>query len=717
MVPALLRRHAVTVVMAVLAVAFGVYLYAIDSGRVTTKELEARKRNLLRAWRRAEISELAIQQGAEMVRIFKRTDDAGDVMYYLAGGEPADPISVDKLLSVLEFATPERRVEPGGDRGAMGLIAPRAQLTVRMGKVVYKLAVGGPAPAPPGGAYAELEGEGTFVVARDLVTELLRPRDVYRARTLVPYLSSSLSELGLEGAGGERRFVAGDWGGWAVTRDQQKIRVDRDVFDRMLTALAEVRAEAFTSDAEADRALEGAAMKVRIVMTPKAKGLPRAVIDVGGDCPSHPENIVAVHREPAPRKSACVPKAVLRALATPQEKFVDHHLFSLRPDEIEQITLVAGDATLEIARSGTGWHQRAPTDGAVEPDVGQSFARSLHDLTAESIAGPGSPDSPATASATVTKVDGGEEKLGSETIELGTIGADGFVEARRVVDGARLRLTADAAAMLRPSGLALRSRKVVDEPASRVRSVTIDSPSLRQVLRRSSSGGFTLEEPTSLAVDAGLANDVTEALVKLRADRWVADHDDGSFGLSQPSARYEIDLEKSQIRIETGRATSGGVFARVVDRPEVFVLGESARRTIETWAVDRSYFMLEPAEVRHIRLVRGATKWELDAARGGPDAGAAVERFEIVRKVLAEARTEGVVHLGAPKKEEGFDAPRLSLTVRCVPPSPAEPHEIRIAVGRGDVWRDNNVVYVRRAGVNATFAMAQSKVRPLLDLK
>jgi hypothetical protein len=84
--------------------------------------------------------------------------------------------------------------------------------------------------------------------------------------------------------------------------------------------------------------------------------------------------------------------------------------------------------------------------------------------------------------------------------------------------------------------------------------------------------------------------------------------------------------------------------------------------------------------------------------------------------VLAEARAEGVVHLGAPRKEEGFDHPRLVLTVRSVPPPPAEPREIRITVGRGDVWRDNNVFYVRRAGVDATFAMAQSKLRPLLDV-
>ena len=41
----------------------------VDSGRVTTKELEARKRNLFRAWRRGDIAAISIDQKGESVRI------------------------------------------------------------------------------------------------------------------------------------------------------------------------------------------------------------------------------------------------------------------------------------------------------------------------------------------------------------------------------------------------------------------------------------------------------------------------------------------------------------------------------------------------------------------------------------------------------------------------------------------------------------------------
>src|SRR5262249_32960663 len=157
--------------------------------------------------------------------------------------------------------------------------------------------------------------------------------------------------------------------------------------------------------------------------------------------------------------------------------------------------------------------------------------------------------------------------------------------ARRVADGAILELTRDAAHALVPSGLALRSRKVVDEAVARVTRVSIESPSMHQVLHRSGTGFWTLEQPKSLAVDPGLANVVAEALGQLRADRWVADRDDGSFGFDKPRAQYQLELEGGVIRVEIGRSTSGGVFARRTDREGIFVLPRASERALETWAV------------------------------------------------------------------------------------------------------------------------------------
>jgi len=225
--------------------------------------------------------------------------------------------------------------------------------------------------------------------------------------------------------------------------------------------------------------------------------------------------VVAVRFEPPPKKAACVPKGVVGPLSTPLARLVDLHLFALRPDEMEEIRLESDGRLLEVARSGTGWHLRAPTEGKVDHDVGQSFARMLHELSAEGVVTDKSPDALGLggpkATAKITRAGVREDPV-VETVELGSDVGDGFLYARRIADGAILRLTHDAAGELLPSPFALRSRKVIDEPVGQAARISIAGPSFRQVLRRSAGGTWILDEPKSLAVDPGLASDVAERL-------------------------------------------------------------------------------------------------------------------------------------------------------------------------------------------------------------
>ncbi|HKQ70914.1 MAG TPA: DUF4340 domain-containing protein, partial [Polyangiaceae bacterium] len=568
---------------------------------------------------------------------------------------------------------------------------------------------------------AELEGEGTFVIGRDLATELTRSPDAYRGRTIVPYLASALSAIELTGAGAHRRLVrAAGGGGWSLVRGDAKVLVDRDASNRLLSALAEVRAEAFPSEIEGERALAEASSKVRLTLVPQEPAGPRAVIDIGGACPGHPEDVVAVRSEPAPKMVACVPQGVVPALSVSAEQLIDLHLFALRPDEMEEIELVAGEKKIDIVRAGPAWHMRAPTEGNVDNDVGQLFARSLHDVVAEAIVAPGTPGiglDRVRATAKIGKVDGGDDPSAFEKVEAGPEMGDGFVYVRRATDGAILKVASEAARALVPQSSSLRSRKIIDEATSRVRGVVIDGPAVQQTLRRTPNGGYSLEAPKGFAVDPGLANDVAEALAQLKAERFAADADDGSFAFARPRAKYRLELEGPKvIDVETGRSTADGVFARRVGDPAVFVLPQATVRVLDTWAVDRSYFMLDPREVRQVKIERGTERVTL-VAPSGKDAGPGAQRFDIVRNAFAAARTEGVLHLGPPRKDEGFDAPLMVLVITKGAEGSSETKVVRFAIGRGDVWRDTSVFYLRREGVDATFVMAQSKLRPLLDAK
>jgi hypothetical protein len=285
------------------------------------------------------------------------------------------------------------------------------------------------------------------------------------------------------------------------------------------------------------------------------------------------------------------------------------------------------------------------------------------------------------------------------------------------LDGAWLKVPHDAAGALIPSSVSLRSRKIVDVPVAQMERVTVDSTDVHQVLRRSPSGGWTLEEPRGFAVDPGLAADLAEAFGQLRAERWVTEEgDDGSSGLSSPRAWYQLDREGGSVRVEVGAATAGGAFARRVDLAGVFVVSSASLRALGTWAIDRSYFAVDPELVRRIDLTRGALHFEL-ASGANADAGSRAESFEVARRELGQLRAEGVVHIGAARPPEGFATPLLTVSVQLAPAVAGGPaRTLKFFIGKGDSWRDTNVFFARREGVDATFAIAQGKIRPLLEL-
>ncbi len=122
--------------------------------------------------------------------------------------------------------------------------------------------------------------------------------------------------------------------------------------------------------------------------------------------------------------------------------------------------------------------------------------------------------------------------------------------------------------------------------------------------------------------------------------------------------------------------------------------------------------MFDPSEVTEIRIDRGGKHLVLGGSRSGArDAASRVEQFEVARRALSETRAEGAVHLGAPRQGEGFDRPLMTLTVKQAGAT------IRLLIGRGDAFRDVTIYFARREGLDATFAIAQNKLRSLFDLE
>src|SRR5439155_18558281 len=130
-------------------------------------------------------------------------------------------------------------------------------------------------------------------------------------------------------------------------------------------------------------------------------------------------------------------------------------------------------------------------------------------------------------------------------------------------------VTREAADKLIVKDLQLRPRRALDEDLKHVKTLAVDRGGVVQKLERTDNGGFRLIEPKreGLEADAGLATDLAELATRLVVVRWVAEHDDGAFGLAKPRLTIDVGLADAgagarDMRIELGAPAPDGSFAR-----------------------------------------------------------------------------------------------------------------------------------------------------------
>ena len=706
-----LRKHATSIVLALLAAGIGAYAY-IDRGSVTETEKKLREGTLFPAWRREDLSRIELaNRGGDTIILERVTGDGGDSSWFLRSprSERADDAVVQKLLATLEFATALRKVDVDAASTVGGLDAPRLQASITMGPVVYRFAIGGEAPSPAGASYLRYDG-GVVVVSRDLVTELLKPVDAYRTRSIVPYLSIELAKLEITSSHGSLALTRADD---VSFRLPDGMRVSRGAIDKVWSALAETRAEAFVSDADADRATANPVITIR--MSPTLKVANEAGILVIGDvCPGHPDDVVVVRKAPT-RLSACAPKGILAGLETPAESLVDTHLFVSHDDEVTEAkleTLPLGNAPaakLEIARKTNGWHERSPVDRDLGPDEVDAANALASDLARTEGGYPKKDPAPfeARGRITVTNADGA-----IEIVELGAPNASGDRAARRSFDGAILQVSAATARKLVPRATSLRGREVWDPPIDGKNAETVSTACGDVVQSIAKSGdAWRMTAPIASDADNVLRLNVIDAVTRLRADAWVADADDGTFGFDVPCAialRVTMDGGPSEKRVFLGKEGEGGIYARIEGDAAVLVAPKDLRDLARTWLVARPRLTEKIAEfARPIAItIRGKTR----TLRGPPDKelpDPIVSDAEILDD-LGQVMLESAIHLGPARESEGFAAPRLDLKIGGDGP-------LRLRIGAETNRGEIKGYFARADGIEATFFVPRLHVDAVLD--
>jgi hypothetical protein len=734
------RAAATPIALLVLAVGAVSYAYFIDRATVSDADRAARRQDVFPTFRVDQVSRVEIDHGG-VGFVIERDPDAGpgaSLAWLLPGRrEHADPVAVDTLLRELELATRLRDVAASA---ALGLDAPRARGTVKVGAVEYRFEIGVDAPRPEGGAYMRVDGEGAFVVGRSIKVQLLRGLDAYRDRALVGLGAGDVMRLDVRGADGG--------GGFGLERDGAGFRVvgtgmraSREAAGRVFSALADVRADRFLDDGVADRL---SAAGITVTLSPQDANRPLLELRIGGACPEQPGDVVVVRMperrradggpipNPAPLGTfACTARALLDALGATTESLVDLAPLFAHADEIEQMRLEPlppGGTRVELARKESGWRERAPEERDLDQDESDSANNlALALANARGLdARRGGPDDRLAARARVTVVRSGDGA--SEVVELGAPAADGTTLARRIDDGAILRLSRTVARRFEAHAVALRPRAIWLPAFDPGEVIAIDDGCVHAMERLElRDQTWTMRSPAGLPVDASSVTDLVGAIAHAKADAWIAERDDGGFGFDGPASCTigltivgEAGRSSRRVGLVFGDEGDGGVYARALGDSAVFVVPKVLRELVSRPAVDRGRLRIDPTALTSVTLATGAGRLVLE--RSGErlvrptrerDAQGDDDRLETA---LAGFYAQAALHTGAPTPDEGMDRPILEIRARGAE-ADGGAREIRIFVGGPGHIDADEVYFARVAGVDATFAVPGRAVNAILDAR
>ena len=689
----------------------------------STKDSAGRDRRLLPVFQSEDVTRLELSSAGEKVILERAAGDGGTAAFLLVDPvkELANAAAVDKYLSELASARALRPVDPGPPLSSFGIDKPSLRVNVRTAKSSYQLALGGSAPTPEGARYlqvASADGVSKLVVvsksvAEDLAIEL----DAFRTKSLVSVSEADVARIAITSPTLKVALHRRAGTGFMLDGEPQ-VLADRETLNSLFFQLGRLSAHSFLSAHDAEAALGPARAHLEL----ETKD-PKQVIrfDAGGSCPGDPSQLVIVRRAPD-AQSACAARELEATLKLESGDFADRHAFSLRVDEVEELDITGGANKFALVRKGSGFVLHGSSDTQVELEAGNQRITALLEALGERVPTPKLSElglNPAPLTITLRSSAARDSGVVRQVVRVGNKDASGNQLVFREQDGVVLRIPHELARAFALDSTLLYARKLTEFGLSSFISAEIDRAGTRQLLRRGANEALFLDAPKGFDPDGVLSSDFIQALGALTAERFVADRDDGSFGLQHPTLSVNFaykseEIPKTERHLRFGDDTALGVYGTIEDAGPVFILPRSVRESLEILLINRAVFPTSPdaligmtleAHGHTLRLQRQGERLVASPAGSFP--------AEHVRQILenfGDLRPEGAVHTGPALPQEGMNKPTLTLTL--VPRIGAAQ---TLTFGAGDSWRATSIFYLRVSGVDATFVMAQSKVRALSD--
>jgi hypothetical protein len=263
-----------------------------------------------------------------------------------------------------------------------------------------------------------------------------------------------------------------------------------------------------------------------------------------------------------------------------------------------------------------------------------------------------------------------------------------------------MKISAETARKLLPRATALRPRPLWPEPLAGkpLRTLETSCAGLAQRVTRDGDAFRLAIDGAPLAGDTGMILDAVDALSRARADAWLADADDGTFGFDRGGCFFRATFEDGDGGVRTAGITFGadamtGTYARLDGDRAVFLAPVGMRGRLTSAFLDRHRLVVDPYALVAIEVTRKGARRTFDP-RAKDDAG--IFLAEDAAGILTET-----VHMGPARPGEGFDAP-VVVALRLSPD--AGKTEVRFSVGAPVERGGRPMRLVRVPGTDATLA-------------
>jgi hypothetical protein len=357
-----------TLVLLIIAVALGAFIFGLDRWSRSTRERGERATHVVSV-ARANIQGFTIRDGDELIRV--RAE--GDAWKMIAPWQDdADAGVVDQLLDAIQSLRPEDVITDFGriekKRQMLkdfGLNKSRLRLKLD-GKQMPAEFLFGLDTAVQGESYLRIaDDDAVYVVNNDLKNIVSKKPEDFRDHRMTPFLTTLINRAIFRVSGGEIE-LAKEQDNWLLVRPI-KGRASNDAVVDILTRMNQTQIAKFVSGNNSNPGSFGLDSPSNVVTLFGDDGK-KVEIQIGGPVPSNPDSVYAGLPQ---RKSVVeVGKAFANLFNITPNDLRDRKIARMNPDLIDRVTIERADKPkIVLGRDESRWRFLSPTSAPANADI------------------------------------------------------------------------------------------------------------------------------------------------------------------------------------------------------------------------------------------------------------------------------------------------------------------------------------------------------------